>query len=97
MTRIFAACLAALLMILGPAFAGERTVTLAVENMTCATCPFIVKQTLVSVPGVIEVDVSLEDRIAIVTFDDAQTNVPALTAATAGNGYPSRLAEASGG
>lgn len=89
MTRIFAAGMAAL--------AGERTVTLAVENMTCATCPYIVKQTLAAVSGVIDVEVSFEDRIAAVTFDDGQTNVAALTAATAANGYPSRLAENSGG
>jgi len=97
MTRIVAAGMAALFFTIAPAFAGERTVMLAVENMTCATCPYIVKQTLAAVPGVIKVDVSFEDRTATVTFDDVETDVPALTAATAGNGYPSRLAENSGG
>jgi mercuric ion binding protein len=32
------------------AFAGERTVTLAVKNMYCADCPFIVKKSLEGVP-----------------------------------------------
>ena len=95
--RFFAAFLATLLTTVAPAFAGERTVTLTVENMTCITCPYIVKQTLASVTGVVKVDVSFEDRTATVTFDDAQTDVPALTAATAESGYPSQLAEAPGG
>ena len=97
MTRIFAAGMVALFFTIAPALAGERTVTLAVENMTCATCPYVVKQTLAAVPGVINVDVSFEDGMAIVVFDDAQTDVADLTAATAGSGYPSRLAENSGG
>jgi copper chaperone CopZ len=46
---------------------------------------------------VVKVDVSFEEHTAVVTFDDAQTDVATLTAATAGNGYPSHLAEASGG
>jgi periplasmic mercuric ion binding protein len=32
------------------AFAGEKTVTLAVENMYCADCPFIVKKSLEGFP-----------------------------------------------
>lgn len=97
MARIIAACLAALLLSIAPAFAGERTVTLAVENMTCATCPYIVKQTLAAVRGVIKVNVSFENRTVLVTFDDLQADIAALTAATAESGYPSRPVEASGG
>ena len=32
------------------AFAGERTVTLAVKNMYCADCPFIVKKSSKACP-----------------------------------------------
>jgi mercuric ion binding protein len=71
------------------AFAGERTVTLAVRNMTCSACPFIVKSGLEAVPGVAKVSVSFADKTATVTFDDAKTAVPALTAATTNAGYPS--------
>jgi mercuric ion binding protein len=35
------------------ALAGERTITLAVQNMYCADCPFVVKKSLEAVPGVI--------------------------------------------
>ena len=71
------------------ALAGERTVTLAVKNMYCADCPFIVKKSLETVPGVAKAVVSLKDKTAIVTFDDAKTNVKALTTATTNAGYPS--------
>jgi periplasmic mercuric ion binding protein len=71
------------------AFAGEKTVTLAVKNMYCADCPFIVKKSLEGVPGVAKAVVSFKDRTAIVTFDDAKTDINALTDATTKAGYPS--------
>ena len=69
--------------------AAERTVTLAIENMDCAACPVTVKASLVAVPGVTKVAVSYEDKAAIVTYDDAQTDLKALTTATTNAGYPS--------
>ena len=71
------------------AFAAEKTVTLAVQNMYCAACPHTVKASLEAVPGVAKVAVSYKDKTAIVTFDDARTGVNALTAATTNAGYPS--------
>ena len=71
------------------AFAGEKTVTLAVRNMYCADCPFIVKKSLEGVPGVAKAVVSFKDRTAVVTFDDAKTVINALTNATTKAGYPS--------
>ncbi len=73
-----------------PVLAAERTVTLAVDNLWCATCPYIVRSALQKVPGVQHAEVSFENRIAVVTFDDAKTNVAALTEATAQFGFPSR-------
>lgn len=77
------------LLISSAAFAGEKTVTLAVQNMDCATCPFTVKSSLQAVPGVAKAVVSFADKTAVVTFDDAKTAVPALIAATTNAGYPS--------
>jgi periplasmic mercuric ion binding protein len=71
------------------AFAAERTVTLSVQNMYCAACPHTVKASLQAVAGVKAVSVSYEDKTAVVTFDDATTNVKALTTATTNAGYPS--------
>ena len=86
-----AAGLAAVLMTSGPSWADEQTVTLAVDNLFCATCPYIVKQVLASVPGVRVVDVSYETKTAVVTFEDAETDITALAEATARIGFPSRL------
>jgi mercuric ion binding protein len=77
----------------GSVLAAERTVRLAVDGMTCPGCSYIVKKTLASMPGVAKVDVSLAEKAAVVTFDDAKTDVAALTEATAGVGFPSRVAE----
>jgi mercuric ion binding protein len=90
MTRLFTGVALGLgLLASSSALAAEKTVTLAVRNMYCRACPFIVKQSLERVSGVAKVAVSLKDKTAIVTYDDAKTNVPALTAATTEAGYPS--------
>lgn len=70
-------------------FAAQRTVTLAVQNMYCAACPHTVKASLQAVPGVSHVVVSLPDKTAKVTYDEAKTNLKALTTATTNAGYPS--------
>lgn len=72
------------------AFAATRTVTLNVPGMTCPVCPITVRKALRQVPGVEKVDVRYAKREAIVTYDDARTNVAALTKATADAGYPSK-------
>lgn len=74
-----------------PALAAEKTVTLDVKSMTCAACPITVKKALIKVNGVTRADVDYEKRQAIVTFDDASTNVEQLTRATADAGYPSSV------
>jgi mercuric ion binding protein len=71
------------------AFAAEKTVTLAVQHMTCAACPGTVKASLQAVPGVTSVAVSFEDKTAVVTFDDSKAGVDALVKATTNAGYPS--------
>ncbi|AZG78878.1 mercury resistance system periplasmic binding protein MerP [Methylocystis rosea] len=73
------------------AFAATKTVTLSVANMTCAACPITVKKALSKVEGVQSAEVSYEKKEAVVTYDDAKTNVEALTKATEGAGYPSEL------
>lgn len=74
-----------------PAWAGTKTVTLAVPGMTCAACPITVKKALSRVDGVQKTEVSFEKRQAIVTFDDARTQTDALIKATEAAGYPSTL------
>jgi mercuric ion binding protein len=74
-------------------FAAVREVTLTVPTMDCATCPVTIKVALMKVPGVKHAVVSYKSRNAKVTFDDALTNVAALTHATDAAGYPSFLAD----
>jgi mercuric ion binding protein len=70
------------------AFAGERTITFAVDNMTCASCPYIVKTSMAAVPGVTKVAVSFDTKTATVIFDDAKTNPDTIAAASMNAGYP---------
>lgn len=88
MPAVFLGCL----MAASAVQAAEQTVTLKVEGMSCASCPYIVKQSLASVDGVVTVDVSFDDKTAVVTFDDAKTEAAALTQATANMGFPSHVA-----
>jgi mercuric ion binding protein len=90
MTKLLAcAAIALTVLAASAAFATERTITLAVKNMDCADCPFIVKKSLERVPGVARAVVSFKDKTAIVTYDDSQADVSALTDATTKAGYPS--------
>lgn len=50
-----------------------------------------VQRSLTKVNGVTKAEVSLEKAEAVVTFDDAKTNVEALLKATKDAGYPSTL------
>lgn len=81
----------ALLMPANAVFAAPKTVTLNVPGMTCSACPITVKKALMKVPGVANTDVSYEAKQAVVTFDDAKTNVETLTRATKDAGYPATV------
>jgi len=73
-------------------FAGTpQTVTLDVQNMTCAVCPITVKKALEKVPGVTEAKVDFDKKTASVSFDPEKANPAAMTKATAEAGYPSSV------
>lgn len=69
-------------------FATERTVTFAIDNMTCASCPYIVKTSMAAVPGVSKVTVSFAAKTATVIFDDAKATPDSIAAASMNAGYP---------
>ena len=79
------------LLVLVPAYAENKTVTLSVPGMDCEACPITVSKALKKVDGVGRVAASLERKEAVVTFDDAKTNVDALRKATTNAGYPSMV------
>src|SRR5262249_16892417 len=90
MSKLFAFLSLAVSVLASPtAFAAEKTLTLAVQNMYCDACPLIVRKSLEAVPGVAKAVVSYKEKTAIVTYDDSKTNVNLLTAATTKVGYPS--------
>ena len=81
----------ALLAMPSLAIADEQLVTLKVAGMTCQSCPYQVQSALKRADGVIAARATLEEREAVVTFDDAVTNIAALTKATADARFPSEL------
>ncbi|MBL8711046.1 MAG: mercury resistance system periplasmic binding protein MerP [Rhodospirillaceae bacterium] len=93
MKNLLAAILLATTGASSGALAAERTVTMAVQNMTCAACPYIVQESMSAVDGVEKVIVSFEDKTATVTFDDAKATVAAIADASEHAGYPATLKE----
>ncbi|SPP63977.1 mercury resistance system periplasmic binding protein MerP [Nitrospira lenta] len=83
--------LALLAALSAPAWAATQTVTLSVLGMKCATCSITLKKALNKVEGVENIEVNLEKKEALVTFDDAKTTVEALLDATKNAGYPSTV------
>jgi periplasmic mercuric ion binding protein len=81
-----------MLLAVGTAFAAApQTATLAVENMTCGTCPIVVKKALEKVPGVSATAVDFDKKTATVTFDPDKASTARLTQATTDAGFPSKL------
>ena len=68
-----------------------QTVTLDVQNMSCAVCPITVKKALQRVPGVTDAKVDFDKKTASVSFDPDKANLAALTEATCDAGYPSSV------
>lgn len=77
-----------------PAWSAQQSVTLSVPAMDCASCPITIKAALSKVPGVLAVKSDLATRRTTVAFDDAKTDVAALSKATAAAGYPSAPVQA---
>jgi mercuric ion binding protein len=71
--------------------AAPKTVTLDVQNMTCALCPLAVKESLEKVLGVSAVKVDFEHQTATVTYDPVKARPETLTNATTNAGYPSTV------
>ena len=64
-----------------------QTVTIPIEGMSCASCVARVKKALRSIDGVTEVEVSLAQRAARVSYLDAQVSPEHLAAAINDLGY----------
>ena len=93
--RHLIACLitAASFSVMVDAEAAERSVTLNVEEMTCASCPYMVRQALLDVEGVKAAEVSYERERARVAYDDVVAEIKDLTRATGAIGFPFKPVE----
>lgn len=69
----------------------SQSVTLAMQNMTCAMCKITIKKALQSVNGVEKVSVDGDTKMADVTFDPQKTSIEALIKATTDAGYPATV------
>jgi periplasmic mercuric ion binding protein len=73
-------------------FAGAlQTVTLDVQDMSCALCPITVKKALERVPGVTGSKVDFDKKTASISLDPDKASLAALTKATGDAGYPSTV------
>lgn len=78
-----------LALLTGQAFSAPQTTTLSVPTMSCASCPVTIKTALTRVPGVTSIKSDLAKRQTTVVYDDAKTDLAALSKATADAGFPS--------
>ncbi|MBT9465265.1 mercury resistance system periplasmic binding protein MerP [Hydrogenophaga sp.] len=77
-----------------PAWSAQKTVTLSIPGMNCATCPITVKKALTKLDGVLEVKSNLDQRETTVVFDDAKVTLTSITQATKEAGFPSTVSGA---
>ncbi len=74
-------------------FAEERSVNLSVPGMFCASCPFVVQAAIQKVDGVISVATDVEERTALVVYDDALASPEAIATASTNAGYEATIIE----
>jgi periplasmic mercuric ion binding protein len=80
------------LLLSGSAVAAtSETLTLNVQNMTCAACPITVEKALEKVPGVSDVKIDFEHKTATMHLNTDKANVSMLTRATMDAGFPSAV------
>ena len=74
-------------------FAEERSVNLSVPGMFCASCPFVVQAAIQKVDGVISVATDVDERTALVVYDNALASPEAIAAASTNAGYEATIIE----
>ena len=75
----------------GSASAGELTKRFTIEKMNCALCPVTVRKSMENVPGVKQVEVDYDSKIATVVFDPAIANENLISDASTSIGYPAQV------
>ncbi len=70
---------------------GDQTATFDVEKMTCATCPIAVRKAMQRVDGVKEVNVDLDSKTAVVTYNANVTTPAEIGNASTEVGFPASV------
>ncbi|MFA5971451.1 MAG: cation transporter [Lentimicrobiaceae bacterium] len=65
----------------------NKTVTLAIEGMTCTGCENTIQESVAKIAGVTEIKASHLDSTAVVSFDSTQTSIAAIGDAVTNAGY----------
>ena len=65
----------------------NKTVTVAIEGMTCTGCENTIQESVTKIAGVTEIKASHLDSTAVVSFDSTKTSVAAIGEAVTEAGY----------
>jgi len=65
----------------------NKTVTLAIEGMTCTGCENTIKEAVTKIDGVKSITASHLDSTAVVSFDESKTSIAAIGDAINEAGY----------
>jgi copper chaperone CopZ len=65
----------------------NKTITLAVEGMTCEGCESTVKESVEKLPGIASATASYKEKTTVVSFDSTLTNTADISKAITDVGY----------
>jgi len=65
----------------------NKTITLAVEGMTCEGCENTVKESVEKLPGIESATASCKEKTAVVSFDSTQSSTADISKAITDVGY----------
>lgn len=65
----------------------NKTVTVAIEGMTCTGCENTIQESVTKIAGVTEIKASHLDSTAVVSFDSTKTSLSAIGEAVTEAGY----------
>lgn len=71
-----------------------RTVQIPVDGMTCAVCTSRVRRAMIGIEGVVDAEVDLAQRHAVVRYDEGQVTAEQLAEQINGMGYRAGMPEA---
>ena len=69
----------------------EQQVVLSVDNMVCVSCEMRIENALTALDGVTSVKADAEAKAVHVSFDQQQTTIEAILAASDEAGYPAEV------